>query len=320
MSAHTDGRQTLSIVVPVYNEDGNVEPLYQRLRTVLDALDLDWEIIFSADPCTDRTEAVVTEMSRRDHRVKMLRFSRRFGQPMATLAGLEASSGDAVVVIDCDLQDPPELIRAMVEQWREGFDVVYAQRRTRAGETFVKRLSAAMGYRLINKVAEVEIPPNTGDFRLMSRRVVDEVVSLQESHGFLRGLVGFVGFRQTAVPYDRDARADGSSKYNQYTGSIRIALNGVVGFSRYPLQVISIVGIVISALAFLLAMVYVSLKLDGVRFPLGNPTLVVLVSFIGGVQLLSLGIIGEYVGRIYDEVRRRPKYIVESRLGWDVDH
>ena len=194
----------MSIIVPVYNEEGNVDPIYQRLLKVLDALDMNWEIIFSADPCTDRTEELVAELSSRDHRVKMLRLSRRFGQPMATMAGLAAASGDAVVIIDCDLQDPPELISSMVAQWREGFDVVYAQRRTRAGETLIKRMVAAMGYRLINRVAEVEIPPNSGDFRLMSRRVVDEVVSLPEGHGFLRGLVGFVGYRQTAVPYDRE--------------------------------------------------------------------------------------------------------------------
>jgi len=310
-------RELVSVVVPVYNEEENVGPIYERLTRVLDDLGTNWEIIFSADPCTDRTEQFVAELSARDPRVKMLRFSRRFGQPMATLAGMAASSGDAVVVIDCDLQDPPELIRDMVARWREGFDVVYAQRRSREGETWIKRMIAASGYRLIKRIAEVEIPPNTGDFRLMSRRVVEEVVELREGHGFLRGLVGFVGFRQTSILYDREARAAGTGKYNRFTGSIVIALNGVVGFSRYPLQLISILGIIVSTLAFLLSLGYLAAKIGGVHFPIGNPTIVILISFIGGAQLFSLGVIGEYIGRIYDETRQRPKYIIESRVGWE---
>jgi dolichol-phosphate mannosyltransferase len=236
---------------------------------------------------------------------------------MATLAGLEAATGDATVVIDCDLQDPPELIPDLVARWREGFDVVYAQRRTRAGETLPKRIVARLGYRVINRIAEVEIPPNTGDFRLMSRRVVENVVSLKEHHGFLRGLVGLVGFRQTSVPYDREARAGGTSKYNQFFGSLAIGINGLVGFSRYPLQLISLVGIMFSALAFIVAVVYLGLKVGGVAFPIGNPTIVVVVAFFSGIQLLSLGVMGEYVGRIYDEARERPKFIIESRHGFD---
>jgi glycosyltransferase involved in cell wall biosynthesis len=309
----------LSVIVPVYNEADNVERFYARVSKILDSTGMDWELIFAADPCTDGTEDRVVDLRHRDRRVKMLKFSRRFGQPMATLAGLEASSGDAAIVIDCDLQDPPELIPELVEKWHEGFDVVYAQRRTRAGETLPKRMVAALGYRLIRRIAEVDIPPNTGDFRLMSRRVVDNVVSLQESHGFLRGLVGLVGFKQTNVLYDREAREAGQGKYNRFTGSIVIGLNGVVGFSRYPLQLISVVGLVLSLVAFVLAAVYLGFKLAGTNFPLGNPTVVILVSFFAGIELLSLGIIGEYVGRIYDEVRHRPKYILESRVGWDDD-
>jgi polyisoprenyl-phosphate glycosyltransferase len=305
----------LSIVVPAYNEQDNVARVYERLRAVLDGLDLEWELIFSVDPCTDGTEAAILELRGEDHRVKMLRFSRRFGQPMATIAGLEAASGDAVVVIDCDLQDPPELIPALVGSWREGYEVVYAQRRTRAGETLPKRIVAAVGYRVIKRIADVEIPPNTGDFRLMSRRVVQNVVALKETHGFLRGLVGLVGFRQTSVPYDRDPRAAGTSKYNRFWGSLVIGLNGIVGFSRYPLHLISMIGVALAGFAFTLALVYLGLKIGGVGFPVGNPTIVIVVSFFSGIQLLSLGVIGEYVGRIYDESRNRPKYIVESRHG-----
>ena len=310
---------SLSVVVPTFNEESNVERLYERLSQVLSQLDIEWEILFSVDPCTDRTEELILALRAHDPRVKMLRFSRRFGQPMATIAGLEAARGDAVVVVDCDLQDPPEVIANLVARWREGYDVVYAQRRTRAGETYPKRIISALGYRLIARIAEVEIPPNTGDFRLMSRRVVDNVVALKEAHGFLRGLVGLVGFTQTSVLYDRDPRAAGSSKYNRFLGSLVIGLNGVVGFSRYPLQLISMMGIALSAVAFLLAVVYFFLKLLGQGFPIGNPTIVIVLSFFSGIQLLSLGVIGEYVGRIYDETRQRPKYIIESRYGWEDD-
>jgi glycosyltransferase involved in cell wall biosynthesis len=310
-------RRTLSIVVPAFNEQDNVRRVYERLATVLGQADVDWELIFSVDPCTDATEQLIRELCAEDPRVKMLRFSRRFGQPMATIAGLEAARGDAVVVIDCDLQDPPELIPELLARWREGYDVVYAQRRTRAGETIPKRIVAALGYRVIKRIAEVEIPPNTGDFRLMSRRVVDNVVALQESHGFLRGLVGLVGFPQASVLYDRDPRAAGASKYNPFWGSLVIGLNGIIGFSRYPLQLISLLGIGLAGLAFLVAIVYLGLKLGGQNFPVGNPTIVIVVAFFSGIQMLSLGVIGEYVGRIYDESRHRPKYIVESRCGWD---
>jgi polyisoprenyl-phosphate glycosyltransferase len=306
----------VSVIIPAYREEANIEPVYERLAGVFEPLDVDWELIFSVDPSPDRTEELILELRQRDPRVKMLRFSRRFGQPMATLAGLEAASGDAAVVIDCDLQDPPELIPTMIERWEDGFDVVYAQRRTRAGETIPKRIVAWAGYKVINRIAEVNIPPNTGDFRLMSRRVINNVVALKEGHGFLRGLVGFVGFRQTSVPYDRSPRAGGTSKYNQLMGSLLIGLNGVVGFSRYPLQLISVLGIVFSGLAFLVAVVYLALKIAGVGFPIGNPTIVVAVAFFSGIQLLSLGVMGEYVGRIYDETRQRPKYIVESSYGF----
>ncbi|MCZ4495294.1 MAG: ykcC [Conexibacter sp.] len=293
----------LSVVIPAFNEEANIAMVHERLSAVLDPIEnLEWELIFSVDPCTDRTEELILDLRERDPRVKMLRFSRRFGQPQATLAGMAHAAGDAVVVIDCDLQDPPELIGDMVGLWREGFEVVYAQRRTREGETLVKRIVSAVGYRIINRIADVEIPPNTGDFRLMSRRVVRHVVSLNEAHGFLRGLVGIVGFRQTSLLYDRDPRAAGDSKYNKWLGSLLIGLNGIVSFSRYPLQLISLAGMGLSGLAFLFGFAYLLLKILGVGFPTGNTTIVIVISFFSGIQMLSIGIMGEYVGRIYDEV------------------
>jgi dolichol-phosphate mannosyltransferase len=305
------------VVVPCLNEERNVGPLYDRLAATLEPTGVRWELIFSMDPSTDRTEEVIRELRARDPRVKLLKLSRRFGQPAATIAGLRMSSGDAVVAIDADLQDPPELIAEMIERWREGFDVVYAQRRSREGETLIKQIVSVIGYRVIRRIADVDIPENTGDFRLMSRRVVDEVLRLNETHGFLRGLVALVGFPQAAVLYDRDARHTGRGNYNRFFGSLRIGLNGILGFSRYPLHLISLLGVLSFVLAMGIGVTYLSLSLAGYKIAWGNPTLVMLISLFSGIQLLSLGVMGEYVGRIYDEVKNRPKTIIESSHGFD---
>ena len=307
----------LSIVVPVYKEEKNIPEFLRRLRPILSAVTEDYEIIFSLDPSPDRTEDVILEYRASDPRIKLLRFSRRFGQPMATLAGLEYSSGDAVVAMDVDLQDPPELIHEMLAKWREGYDVVLPQRRARTGEPWIKKLVAATGYKVINKIADVKIPPNTGDFRLMGRRVVAEVVKLKESHGFLRGMVAVVGFKQCLIPFDRPARFAGETNYNRFFGSLRIGFNGIFCFSTYALQLSTIMGFVIAGGSFLLMGIYLFYKLMGWPIAWGNPTLVILISFLGGIQLISIGILGEYIGRIYEEVRGRPKYIVERSTGFD---
>ena len=307
----------LSIVVPVYKEERNIPEFLRHLQPILAHVTADYEIIFSLDPSPDRTEDVILEQRAIDQRIKLLKFSRRFGQPMATLAGLQYSCGDAVVVLDVDLQDPPELIEQMVAKWKEGFDVVLPQRRHRTGESWLKKLMAAIGYRIIEKIAEVKIPPNTGDFRLMSRRVVNEVIRLKECHGFLRGMVAVVGFKQCLIPFDRPPRFAGRTNYNRFLGSLRIGFNGVFCFSTYALQLSTLLGFSIAGFSFLLMAIYLFYKIMGWQIVWGNPTLVILVAFLGGIQLISIGILGEYIGRIYEEVRDRPKFIVDRAEGFD---
>jgi glycosyltransferase involved in cell wall biosynthesis len=307
----------LSIIVPVYKEEKNVPEFLRRLRPILEPVTADYEVIFALDPSPDRTEEVILEQRAADPRIKLLRFSRRFGQPMATLAGMQYSRGEAVIVMDVDLQDPPELVGEMMAKFREGFEVVLPQRRQRTGEPWVKRLVSHVGYRVINKIADVQIPPNTGDFRLMSRRVVDEVVRLRETHGFLRGMVAVVGFRQCLIPFDRPARHAGETNYNRFFGSLRIGFNGIFCFSTYALQLSTMMGFAIAGFSFLLMGIYLFYKLMGWQILWGNPTLVILISFLGGIQLISVGILGEYIGRIYEEVRGRPRYIVDRAAGFE---
>lgn len=306
----------LSVIVPVYKEEKNIPEFLRRIRPVLSAISEDYEIVFSLDPSPDRTEDVILEARASDERIKLLKFSRRFGQPMATLAGMEYSRGDAVIVMDVDMQDPPELVGEMVAKWREGYEVVLPQRRQRTGEPWIKKVVSAVGYKVINKIADVRIPPNTGDFRLMSRRVVREVVRLKESHGFLRGMVAVVGFKQCLLQFDRPPRFTGETNYNRFFGSLRIGFNGIFCFSTYALQLSTIVGFVIAGFSFLLMAIYLFYKAMGWTILWGNPTLVILVSFLGGIQLISVGILGEYIGRIYEEVRSRPKYIVDRTEGF----
>jgi len=311
------GAMLLSIVVPVYNEEKNIPVFLNQLRPILTALTADYEIIFSLDPSSDRTEEVILAHRASDERIKLLKFSRRFGQPMATLAGLQYSTGEAVIVIDVNLQDPLELITDMVNQWRAGYDVVLPQRRQRTGEPWVKKIISAIGYKVISKIADVKIPPNTGDFRLMSRRVVVELVKLKEGHGFLRGMVAVVGFKQTIIPFDRPPRQIGETNYNRLLGSLRIGFNGIFCFSTYALKLSTMLGFLIAGFSFLLMGIYFFYKLMGWTILWGNPTLVILIAFLGGIQLISVGILGEYIGRIYEEVLARPKFLVERTEGFN---
>ena len=307
----------VSIVVPVYNEESNIAPFLTRLDPVIRKLSGASEVIFVLDPSPDNTEKVILEESTTSRSIKLLKMSRRFGQPAATMAGLAYSTGKRVVVIDVDLQDPPEVILELNSKMNEGFDVVYATRRTREGETLIKKVFAKFGYKVINELSDVQIPKNTGDFRIMSRRVVDEICALNEKHGFLRGLVAYVGFNQTGVLYDRDSRHTGKGNYNRYLGSMRIGLNGLIGFSAKPLNIMSVFGGGIAGLSFLLGGWYIVQKIVGVALTPGLSTTVILVSFFAGIQLLSLGLVGEYISRIYDEVKNRPMYIVEKKFGFD---
>lgn len=308
-----------SIVIPVYNEEKSILPFLERLLPVVSRITSNFEVIFSLDPSIDNTELVISQASSRYPQIKLVKMSRRFGQPAATMAGLTLSQGAKIVVIDVDLQDPPEVIELLNSKFDEGFDVVYATRRSRKGESLLKKLLALFGYKVINRLSDVQIPRNTGDFRIMSRRVVDEICGLSEKHGFLRGLVAYVGFNQTGIIYDRDERFVGKGNYNRYFGSLKIGLNGLIGFSAKPLSLMAASGAVISFLSFLLGIWYFLQIILGVSLTPGLSTTVILISFFAGVQLLSLGLVGEYISRIYDEVKNRPMYIVAEKIGFNKD-
>ena len=305
----------LSIVIPVYNEVGNIPEFLARVVPILLENVETYEIIFSVDPSTDGTEDLIEKAHNLNPNIKMIKFSRRFGQPTATLAGLDFCSGRAALVMDVDLQDPPELIPELLMKWRDGFAVVYAKRRHRDGETWLKKFTSKVGYGLIDKFGDVKIPRDTGDFRLLDRVVIDELRRFPETHGFLRGLIALIGYKQTEVIFDRPARHSGKGNYNRFFGSFKIGLNGIVGFSSALLNLSTLLGVLAALTSFFLGAAYVVLQIFGQSFPIGNPTIVAVVLFVGGLQLICLGIIGQYIGRIYDEVKQRPRYIVAQSLG-----
>jgi glycosyltransferase involved in cell wall biosynthesis len=307
----------LAIIVPVYKEENNIRPFLTRTEAVMQKLKVNYEIIFCLDPSPDKTEEVIMDEIRRNDSIKLIVFSRRFGQPTATMAGILTCTAKSCVVIDVDLQDQPELIEDLYNKMNEGFEVVYAKRRSRKGETLFKQLISNFGYAVINKLTEVKIPKNTGDFRIMTRRVIEELRRLNESHGFLRGLVAHVGFKQGFIEYDRDPRLSGKGNYNRLTGSLKIGLNGLISFSSKPLQLMSLVGLIFAVISFLIGVWYVVQKIIGFDLTPGLSTTVLLVTFFAGVQLLGMGLIGEYVGRIYDEVKRRPMFIIDKKENFE---
>lgn len=301
-------RPELSVVVPAFNEEANVGPMHQRLVAVLADLVDGLEIVFVDDGSSDATWSRVRELAAADPRVRGIRFARNFGHQAALTAGVDAAAGMAVVIIDGDLQDPPEVIPEMVCRWREGAEVVYGQREAREGETWFKLATAALFYRILRGITNVEIPVDTGDFRLMGPRAVAAFRALPERNRFIRGLVSWIGFPQTAVRYRRQARRDGATKF-PLRKMLRFALDGITSFSFLPLRLATWAGFAVSVCAFLYIAVVIVLKAIGVSWS-GYTSLMASILFLGGVQLLMIGILGEYLARIFDEVKRRPLYLV----------
>jgi dolichol-phosphate mannosyltransferase len=301
-----------SVVAPVYNEEETLPHFYRRVVDVMEGLGEPFELVLVNDGSRDASYRVMRALHARDSRVRAVDFSRNFGHQVAISAGLDHARGAAVIILDSDLQDPPEVIPELVARWRTGAEVVYAQRRRRPGETRFKLLTAAAFYRLIARITALDIPRDTGDFRLLDRRVVDTLVTMREHHRFMRGLSVWVGFRQEAVPYDRQERFAGVTKY-PLARMVRFALDAITGFSYVPLQLASTLGFLLAGLSLLGILLAAVLRLAGVAIQ-GQATTLVVVLLLGGIQLIFLGIIGEYLGRIYDEVRARPLYIVREVL------
>ena len=307
----------VSVVAPVYNEENTIEAFHERLAKTLQHMNVSYEIIFVLDPCTDSTELKVTELMKKDRNVKMIVTSRRFGQPACTIAGIANCSGSLCFVIDADLQDPPELMPEMLEKWKEGYKVVYAKRASIKGETLLKRFVSRIGYYIIEKMSDIKIPRDTGDFRLLDRDVIDHIKEFKEHDAFLRGITAYIGFKQTYVTYNRDPRAAGAGKYNKYTGSLRIGMNGILNFSKIPLYAIIITGIIIIAADILV--LFFTVPLSGLMGK-SNFILLTVVLFLAGLQLLSLGIIAQYFARIFYEVKGRPGIIIDKMVGFRQDN
>jgi glycosyltransferase involved in cell wall biosynthesis len=307
----------VSIIVPLYNEAPNIDHLLRRLESICEDLELNYEIVCVNDGSQDETLSFLIEHHRRNPSIKVVSLSRNFGKEIALTAGLDYAIGQTVVPIDADLQDPPELIADMLEKWRQGYDVVYAVRRSRQGETWLKKLTADTFYRIISRMSRVSIPRNTGDFRLMDRKVVDALKQLPERSRFMKGLFAWVGFKQTAIYYDRAPRYKGQTKWN-YWKLWNFAIDGITSFSLIPLKVWSYIGLTLSILAFIYA-IFLLLRtlIYGVDLP-GYASLMVTVLFLGGIQLITLGVIGEYLGRVYEEVKGRPLYLVRDVYGFDL--
>ncbi|MCC6455158.1 MAG: glycosyltransferase family 2 protein [Caldilineaceae bacterium] len=311
-------RPTFSIVVPIWNEEAVIPELYRRVVSIMDATNETWEFICVDDGSRDRSLAQLLDLRAQDPRLKVLHFSRNFSHQIAITAGTDFAEGDAVIVMDADLQDPPEVVARMIEKWREGYEVVYAVRTSRQGESFFKLWTASLFYRLLHSITDINIPLDAGDFRLMDRRVVLTMRHLREQHRFMRGLSSWVGFRQIPVEYERAERYAGETKY-PLRKMIRLATSAITSFSHVPLQLATYVGFTLASISLIAILVTIILRLSGSSFFLGQATTLVSVLFLGGVQLIFLGIIGEYLGRIYDEVKQRPLYIVSKAYGFIPD-
>lgn len=302
---------TLSVIAPIYNEVDSIPELHGRIRQVMEGMGEPWELILIDDGSTDGSTDRIRHLAKTDPHIRPVIFARNFGHQIAVTAGLDYSRGQAVIIIDADLQDPPEIIPDLVAKWRQGHEVVYAVRRQRKGETWFKRVTASLFYRLIYRITDVDIPLDTGDFRLLDRQVVDALGSMRERHRFLRGMSSWVGYRQVGVAYDRDARFAGETKYN-LRKMVAFALNAVTSFSYFPLQLATYFGFACAGLSAVAIPIVIALRLMGNQAFFGQATTLIAVLFLGGVQLISLGILGEYLGRLYDEAKGRPLYITRE--------
>ena len=302
-------KPTLTIIAPIYNELENIPELYPRMREVMDRTGEAWELILVDDGSTDGSTALIRKLAENDARVRPVIFARNFGHQIAVTAGVDYARGDAVIIIDADLQDPPEVILQLIDKWREGYEVVYAVREERQGESWFKKTTASLFYRMIYRITDVDIPLDAGDFRLMDRKVVEVMKHMREKHRFLRGMSAWVGFKQVGVSYKRQPRFAGETKY-PLKKMIKLALTAVTSFSYFPLQFATYLGFITAGLSVLAIPIIVVLRLTTGTALFGQATTLIIVLFLGGLQLISLGVIGEYIGRIYDEAKGRPLYIV----------
>jgi glycosyltransferase involved in cell wall biosynthesis len=300
-----------SIIGPVFNEIGSLPAFVEAVREVMQAMGESWELILVDDGSTDGSTELILEQAESDQKIRPVIFARNFGHQIAVTAGLDFSRGNSVVIMDTDLQDPPEVIAELIEKWREGFEVVYAIRTEREGESWFKRATASVFYRVINRITDVDIPLDTGDFRLLDRKVVNVLTEMREKHRFPRAMAAWVGFRQIGVPYKRAARQTGKTKY-PFRKMLRLAINAVTGFSYFPLQLATYVGFLSAGASAIAIPVVIAIRLAGREALAGQTTTLIAVLFLGGVQLISLGILGEYIGRLYDEAKGRPLYILRS--------
>jgi glycosyltransferase involved in cell wall biosynthesis len=306
-----DDRIVYSIIAPIYNETGNIPELYRRVCETLEKTGETWELLMVDDGSTDGSTDKIRTLALEDNHVKPIIFARNFGHQIAVTAGLDYSRGDATIIIDSDLQDPPEVILDLIAKWKEGYEVVYAQRTEREGESWFKLLSASLFYRIIYRITDVNIPVDTGDFRLLDRKVVDVMKQMRERHRFLRGMSAWVGFKQTGVAYKRSSRYSGSTKY-PLKKMLKFASDAITSFSYFPLQVAMYLGFFSAGLSIIAIPIVVILRMVGLHAFIGQATTLIAVLFLGGVQLISLGILGEYIGRLYDEAKGRPLYIVRE--------
>ena len=299
----------ITIIVPIFNEEDNIHLLESRLTAVAETMGVSYELLFVNDGSRDNSITLIKELAQKNSRIKFIDFSRNFGHQVAVTAGMDAAKGKAVVIIDADLQDPPELISELYDKMKEGFQVVYAKRKQREGESFLKKLTAKLFYRILKRITSINIPVDTGDFRIMDRKVVEVLKAMPEKNKFLRGQIAWIGFNQTFVEYDRSERNAGQTGYT-YRKMIRFAMDGITSFSNFPLKVASVLGFVVSGISFIIMMYALYVRFIAGHYVEGWTSLMISILFLGGIQLICVGLIGEYLSRVSDNVRDRPLYVV----------